>query len=195
MNATTIVNRLSPSVTDMIRMDHAHVQSAFHRYQPEDSPRSRQAIVNTACLEIEIHAELEEEIFYPAMREVAKDNALVDKSAAEHAEMRRLVKELRVMDPMNPGYSDTFMALMREMLHHAADEETLLLPDAERLLGDRLGELGAEMTRRRLQLAAPHASEIAVNTVRAFPAMSVLLGAGALVAGTYLFRRSFSRFV
>ena len=98
------------------------------------------------------------------------------------------------MDPMNPDYTDTFMTLMRDMLHHAADEETLLLPDAERLLGDRLGELGAEMTRRRLQLAAPHASEIAVNTVRAFPAMSVLLGAGAVVAGTYLFRRSLSRF-
>ncbi len=192
MNA--LMNRLSPSVTDLIRMDHAHVQSAFHRYQPGDPPRSRQAIVNTACLEIQIHAQLEEEIFYPAMRSLVKDNALIDKSFAEHREMRRLVSELRGMDPMNPGYTDTFMTLMRDVLHHAADEETLLLPDAERLLGERLGELGAEMTRRRLQLAAPHASEIAVNTVRAFPAMSVLLGAGALVAGTYLFKRSFSRF-
>jgi len=192
MNA--IMKRLSPSVTDMIRMDHAHVQSAFHRYHPDDSPRSRQAIVNTACLEIEIHAQLEEEIFYPAMRALVKDNALVDKSLTEHCEMRQLVSELRGMDALNPGYTDTFMTLMRDVLHHAADEETQLLPEAERLLGDRLGELGAEMTRRRLQLAAPHASEIAVNTVRAFPAMSVLLGAGALVAGTYLFRRSFSRF-
>jgi hemerythrin superfamily protein len=191
MNA--IMNRLSPSVTDMIRMDHTHVQWAFHRYEPDASPRSRQAIVNTVCLEIEIHAQLEEEIFYPAMRAFVAENPLLEKSFSDHHEMRRLVVELRGMDPMNPAYSRAFMDLMRDVLHHAADEETLLLPEAERLLGERLGELGAQMTKRRLQLAAPHASEIAVNTVRAFPAMSVLLGAGALVAGTYLFRRSLSR--
>jgi hypothetical protein len=69
----------------------------------------------------------------------------------------------------------------------------MLLPEAERLLADRLGELGALMTKRRLQLAAPHASEIAANTARALPAMSMLLAAGTVIAGTYLFRRSFTR--
>jgi len=188
----SIMSKLSPSVTDMIRMDHTHVQSAFHRYEPGASARTRQAIVNTACLEIEIHAQLEEEIFYPAMRALSTDNDLLDKSLPEHREMRRLAGELRGMDPMSATYTSTFMKLMRDVLHHVADEETTLLPDAERLLGDRLGELGAQMTKRRLQLAAPHASEIAVNTARAFPAMSMLLAAGTVVAGTYLFRRSFA---
>ena len=189
----SFLNKLSPSVTDMIRMDHAHVQSAFHRYQPGATARTRQAIVNTVCLEIEIHAQLEEEIFYPAMRALSTENELLDKSLPEHREMRRLAGELRGMDPMSATYNSTFMKLMRDVLHHVADEETMLLPDAERLLGERLGELGAQMTKRRLQLAAPHASEIAVNTARAFPAMSMLLAAGTVVAGTYLFRRSFAR--
>jgi hypothetical protein len=191
MNA--LVERLSPSVTDMIRMDHSHVQAAFHRFQPGGPAKTRQAIVHMACLEIEIHAQLEEEIFYPAMRALSSESALLDKSFPEHREMRRLVAELRGMDPMNPAYDSTFLELMRNVLHHVADEETMLLPEAERLLADRLGELGALMTKRRLQLAAPHASEIAANTARALPAMSMLLAAGTVIAGTYLFRRSFTR--
>jgi hypothetical protein len=83
--------------------------------------------------------------------------------------------------------------LMRDVLHHVADEETTLLPDAERLLGDRLGELGAQMTKRRLELAAPRAGEIAVNTVRGMPASSMLVAAGALIAGTYIVKRAFGR--
>jgi hemerythrin superfamily protein len=189
----SITSTVSPSITDMIRMDHTHVISTFHQYDIDSSPQTKQALVNTACLSLEIHAQLEEEIFYPAMRACAADTPVVEKSIPEHNEMRRLIGELRAMDPTNPLYDQTFMELMRDVLHHVADEETTLLPDAERLLGDRLGELGAQMTKRRMQLAAPHAGEIAVNTVRGMPKTSILVAAGALVAGTYLMRRRYSR--
>jgi hemerythrin superfamily protein len=191
MNALT--NTLSPSITNMIRMDHTHVLSTFHQYEMDSSPQTKQALVNTACLSLEIHAQLEEEIFYPAMREFAADIPMVQKSIPEHDEMRRLISELRGMQPTDPNYDQTFMQLMRDVMHHVADEETTLLPDAERLLADRLGELGAQMTKRRLQLAAPRAGEIAANTIRGLPTTSVLVAAGAVLAGTYLVRRAFTR--
>jgi hypothetical protein len=97
------------------------------------------------------------------------------------------------MKPADPAYDQTFMQLMRDVMHHVADEETTLLPDAERLLPDRLGELGAQMTKRRLQLAAPRAGEIAVNTMRGLPTSSMLVAAGAVLAGTYFARRAFAR--
>ena len=188
-----LMSKLSPTATNMIRMDHTHVLATFHQYETDTSPQTKQALVASACLALEIHAQLEEEIFYPALRAVAGDNAVLEKSPSEHAEMRRLIGELRGMAPSDPAYDRTFMQLMRDVIHHVADEETVLLPEAERLLADKLGELGAEMTKRRLQLAAPRAGEFALNTVRTMPASTMLMTAGAVIAGTYLLRRAFTR--
>lgn len=189
----SVMNSLSPSITNMIRMDHTHVLTTFHQYEAGTNPKTKQALVNTACLALEIHAQLEEEIFYPAMRSVAGDRGALDKSVPEHDEIRRLIASLRAMEPTDAAYDQTFLSLMRDVMHHVADEETTLLPEAERLLADRLGELGAQMTRRRLELTAPRAGELASNAIRAFPTSSMLVAAGAVLAGTYLAKRSFGR--
>ena len=73
------------------------------------------------------------------------------------------------------------MALMRLVMHHVADEETLVLPAAERLLPERLGEIGLRMTRRRIELVAPRSGEIALNMGRAASGNKLLL-AGCTVA-------------
>ena len=169
-----------PTVTNMIRADHTHVLATFHQYEIDTSPGTKQALVNTICLALEVHAQLEEEIFYPAMRQVAGDAGVVGKSVPEHDEMRRLIGRLRGMNPGDAGYDATVMELMRDVMHHVADEETILLPDAERQLADRLEDLGATMTKRRLELIAPKTLEIAWNTARSLPASNVLMGAGVL---------------
>lgn len=190
MNA--LMNRLTPSATHMIRMDHTHVLATFHQYEMDASTRTKEALAKTICLALEIHAQLEEEIFYPAMRDA--DPQQVEKNYPEHGEMKRLIAQLRATEPGTPEYDGTFMQLMRDVIHHVADEETILLPDAERLLGaDRLGELGAQMTRRRLELSAPRAGEMAMNTVRGMPASTMIMAAGALLAGTYLVTHAMRR--
>lgn len=186
----SLKSTLSPSITNMIRMDHTSVLEIFHQYEIDSRPRTKKALVDSACLALEIHAQLEEEIFYPAMRTVESDQAVLEKSVPEHDEMRRLIAQLRAMDASSPGYDDTFMQLMRDVLHHVADEETTLLPDAERLLADRLGDLGADMTQRRLELSAPRVGEFASNAVRGFPTSSMLVAAGAVLAGTYFAKRA-----
>lgn len=181
---------LSPSITNLIRMDHGHVLATFHQFRAGTSEGKKQALVESACLALEIHAQLEEEIFYPALRELAQDTVIVEKSFPEHAEMRRLITQLRAMPPADISYDDTFMELMRDVMHHVADEETTLLPAAERLLGDRLGELGAEMTRRRVQLMASRVGELASNTARSFPESAMVMVSGAVAAPAYLLGRS-----
>jgi len=188
MNTTDILAKLSPSITKMIRMDHTHVMATFHRFQAESSPARKQAIVKAVCLALEIHAQLEEEIFYPALRDVDGNNQVLAKAKPEHDEMKRLIAELREMEAEDAGYDDKFLELMRDVIHHVADEESVLLPAAERLLADRLSELGAQMTKRRLQLATPHAGEMAAATARAMPAGTMLV-AGGLIAGAYLISR------
>lgn len=121
------------------------------------------------------------------------DAALVDKSLPEHAEMKRLMERLRGMQTGDPLYDDSVMELMRGVLHHVADEETRLLPDAERALGDKLKDLGADMAKRRLELAIPRASEIARDAIRAFPAMSLFVAVFAGIAGGYMVKRATDR--
>jgi hemerythrin superfamily protein len=186
-----MIKRMSPSAVTMIRMDHTHALMTFHRYHVDTSPGRKRAIVETLSLALDIHAALEEEIFYPAMRSIDPD--LVDKSIPEHGEMKRLIGELHRMRPEDRAYDTTVMDLMREVIRHVADEETKMLPDAERVLGERrLSELGAEMTRRRMQLAAPRTTEIAVNSIRSYPA-ATLAFTGMVALGGLLAARAFSR--
>lgn len=191
MNAVT---RLTPSITTMIRMDHTHVMTLFHRYKPDSSPGRKRALVSNACLALEIHAQLEEEVFYPALRGVMSGDEFLDKSVPEHDRMRQLIAELRERAGSNGSgehttYDDKFLDLMRIVIHHVADEETRLLPTAERLLPERLGELGLVMTKRRVELLKPHAGELAATTVRSFPAGAALLTVGAVALGAMLFSR------
>ena len=190
MNA--LVKRVTPSITTMIRMDHSHVLALFHRYRPDSSASRKRALVTNACLALEVHAQLEEELFYPALSSVMAEDPIFQKSAPEHAEMRRLVSDLRERagggSVGDLSYDDKFLKLMRIVIHHVADEETTLLPMAERLLGvDQLSELGAQMTRRRIELIKPHAGEFAVTAARSFPvgaaAGAALLAAGAIALG------------
>jgi len=187
----TIMNRFSPGAITQIRMDHSHALMTFHKYHIDTSPSRKRAIVETLSLALSIHATLEEEIFYPAMRSIDPD--LVDRSIPEHGEMKRLIEELHQLRPEDRSYDATVMQLMRDVIRHVADEETKLLPDAERVLGeDRLCELGAQMTRRRMQLAAPHAGEIAVNTMRSYPGATIAF-TGILALGGLLVARALIR--
>lgn len=189
---TSLMSRLSPSVTNMIRLDHTHVISTFHQYKASAPSRVKKGLVATICTALEIHAQLEEEIFYPAAREVMEDD-LIRESLTEHNEMKRLTSLLSRMQPEAIDYDETVMALMRDVLHHVAEEETVVLPAAEQLLGDRLGELGAQMTKRRVQLVAPRSGEIALNMGRAASGNTAVLTVAALAAAGLLWARSSGR--
>ena len=166
-----------PSATDMIRADHTRVMALFHRYKANAGAMRKKALFAMIRGALLTHARIEEEIFYPAMR--ASGSTLLDELEPEHQEMRSLLAQLSGMQPDDPQYDQTFMEMMRAVMHHVADEETMLLTHAESVLEGRLGELGAQMARRRLELMAP----------RAAPASGWMVAAGALLAGLYLVRR------
>lgn len=185
-----ITNRLSPSATEMIRTDHSHVIDIFHQYKFDANPKTKQASVNKNCLIIEIHAQVEEEFFYPALRTIIGDNAVLRKSVPEHDELRHLIGKLRSMDPSDASYDETYMQLMRNVLHHVADEESVLLSAADHMLADQLQEIGMKMNKRKMQLMARHAGQLVSDRVRARPASSLLIAAGVALAGTVLARRT-----
>jgi hemerythrin superfamily protein len=189
MDTTAVLGKFSPPITKMIRLDHSHATVLAHKFSADASPDRKKAVVTAVCRALEVHAQLEEEIFYPAVREACGPNEVLDRSQPEHDEIKRLVSELRAMEPTDARYDETFHDMMRRVMHHVADEEAVVLPMAEKAMdSQRLASLGAQMTRRRMQLVAPHAGEMATATARAMPAGTMWI-AGGLLTGAYLLSR------
>jgi hypothetical protein len=126
------------------------------------------------------------------MRLRATDQKVMEKSEPEHMEMRSIIHELRNTDPRDSRHDDLVFKLMRDVVHHVADEETVLLPEAEQTLSrDRLSELGVQMTKRRLELVGPKAGKIASNTAVGFSGSTAALVVG--VASALFAARAFTR--
>lgn len=187
------LNKLSPSITDMIRFDHSHVLVTFHQYTSTTKPTVKKALAETICDALEIHATLEEEIFYPAMRALEGSDPVLDKSKPEHDKMRAQIAELRNTRPLDLRHDEILHQLMRDVMHHVADEETVLLPEAERSFSaDRLNELGAQMTKRRLELLKPKVGKIAANTAVGFSSSTTAIVVGlasAMMAARFIQKR------
>jgi hemerythrin superfamily protein len=188
------MSKLSPSITDMIRFDHSHVLVTFHQYTTTTRASVKKALADTICDALDMHATLEEEVFYPVLRRLNANEPVIQKSEPEHDEMRRMIEELRATRPADERHDTLVHDLMRDVLHHVADEETVLLPEAERLLSkDRLSELGSAMTRRRLELLKPKAGKLAKNTAIGFSGSTtaIVVGlAGALMAARFVTRKA-----
>lgn len=164
------------SATDMIRADHSRVMMVFHRYDPASRPAVRRALVESICIALDMHADLEEQILYPAARDAQEPT--IDKNLSEHAEIKRLITTLRSFHPDDAQFEPAFMELMALVMHHVADEETRILPALDRLPRDTLRELSARMWRRRSELMMQNFGAIASNKVRAAPGTF-----GAILAG------------
>jgi Hemerythrin HHE cation binding domain/Protein of unknown function (DUF3618) len=186
--ATRASKWAGPEITTLIRLDHTHVLAAFRRYRSRLSGARKRALVANACLGLELHAQLEEEIFYAALFAEGAAAGELDQSIAEHDEMRSLIQRLRQMSPQDANYDGVLCELIRKALHHVADEETTLLPLAEVRLKGQLRELGWKMTVRRLELLKPHMGEAATTTAMTFPLLTGVVVAGLCTVGWLLFR-------
>ena len=171
-----------PSITTVIRFDHAHVLAAFRRYRTYlPGPRKRAMVANIS-LALEVHAQLEEEIFYTALFAAGWSTDELDKGITEHDQMQSLIQRLRELTPREAEFDRTFHELIRLVLHHIADEETTLLPFAEVHLRDHLQKLGWQMSARRLQLLKSHKTRAVVTTAVTFPIATTVLMLGTVYA-------------
>ena len=137
-----------------LRADHARVRALFHAFAMLDPAQEteRERLVDELCQELLLHARLEEELFYPALRTLADDSLLED-AALEHDSAQELVNQLETLFPGDDYFDATVAVLAEEVAHHVAREETLLFPLLSRAgLDDVL--LGERLRARRLQLEA-----------------------------------------
>ena len=106
--------------------------------------RSRRRI----CKELTVHAQLEEEIFYPAVREGIDGDALMNEAMVEHAEAKGLIAQIQAMQASNPMYEALMTVLGENIEHHIEEEQKDMFPKVKKLNLD-LEELGLEMAGRK----------------------------------------------
>jgi Hemerythrin HHE cation binding domain len=133
--------------------DHRKVRKIFDEFKKLKSGdvEKKEDLVRTACTELSIHAMLEEEIFYPAVREKLDETGLIDEAEVEHAVAKQLIGELEEMTPEEELYDAKFTVLGEYVNHHVAEEEKEIIPQAKKAKVD-MQALGKKIQQRRQEL-------------------------------------------
>ncbi len=134
----------------ILMKDHDTVKDLFHRFEKSDSAREKERIIAEALTELKIHAVIEEEIFYPAVRKhVGKD--LMNEADEEHHVARVLIAELDRDGRGNDHRDAKFTVLSESVRHHIKEEEGDMMPKAKGVDMD-FEALGQQMLERKRQL-------------------------------------------
>jgi hemerythrin HHE cation binding domain-containing protein len=137
----------------LLREDHRKVQDLFKEFDAAERAEDKKRIVTQVIQELEVHSQIEEEIFYPAVRrEADPDDAIMDEAEEEHHVVDTIIEELRRMQPRAKNYDAKFKVLAENVKHHIQEEETMMLPKAAELGGSRMAELGGQMLLRKAEL-------------------------------------------
>jgi|SRR4051812_47250449 hypothetical protein len=130
--------------------DHDRVKALFHEFEKAKTSARKESIIAQAVTELKIHATLEEEIFYPTVREhVGKD--LMNEADEEHHVARVLIAELDHGRPSDDHRMAKFTVLTESVRHHIQEEEGEVLPKAKELKID-FEALGQRMLERKQSL-------------------------------------------
>lgn len=140
-----------PSATQLIRRDHKKVEGLFNKFEQAKKPDAKKRVCDQALQELDIHAKLEEEIFYPAVKKHVGDEELVEEAKEEHQQVKEMMRELRKMNVEGEDFDEKFSELVEAVQHHVEEEEGEMLPKVEESDMD-LSEIGEQMTERREEL-------------------------------------------
>ena len=165
---------------EMLSQDHETVKTLFTNCERTDPGVKRKLLAEEIFKNLQLHAQLEEEIFYPAIREHlgSEGGTLVREAYREHGEMKELIGQLEQMDYGQQPFIDRLRALRDHVVAHAEKEEERMFPLVETNLP--MGELAFAMDKRRVQLMlqTPAPSVIAM-----FALGMVGIGAAILLFG------------
>lgn len=144
---------LTASETDAINIlkkDHDKVKELFEQFEDATDLRTKRKIVAEALMELKVHAAIEEEIFYPAVRPELDDKIMTE-ADEEHHVAKVLIAELDEMDGKESHYDAKFKVLAENIRHHIKEEERDMFPKARGLSLD-MESLGKKLLARKEQL-------------------------------------------
>ena len=142
---------------ELLDADHVAVKHLFVEYArlavAGDPAGERQAYAQKICSELTVHAQIEEEIFYPALRRAIDAPELLDEAQAEHQDAREMIAQIEAMAAPDAAMDDLVAKLAAAIEHHVKEERTLLFPKARASTVD-LAALGQQLRQRQQELEA-----------------------------------------
>jgi iron-sulfur cluster repair protein YtfE (RIC family) len=146
-------------VLQLLKKDHAEVMKLFQRFHGNGG-RGRKAVVNKICQELEVHTEVEEELFYPAVREEgdAELRRMVDEAIQEHGRAKQQIQAIRGMsgddsDDDEGRLEGMIATLEQDIEHHVTEEEGEMFPRVQEAMEDRRrSDLGRRVRERKGEL-------------------------------------------
>ena len=139
--------------TSMLRADHKKVAGLFDAFEKTKSAARKKKIVSEICMELTVHATLEEEIYYPAVKAALKDHELVPEATVEHGSVKDLIAQVKDVEPDGEMYDARVKVMGEFVKHHVKEEQNEMFPKAKKTKLDMIA-LGAQMAARKAELMA-----------------------------------------
>ena len=153
--------RRKPDALRMLKDDHDKVKGLFEKFQNARRDDERKGeIAQTICKELTVHAQLEEEIFYPAVREAIDDDDVMNEAVVEHGSAKELIAEIEKMSPDEDMFDAKVKVLGEFVSHHIREEQNEMFPQVRKTDLD-LNALAERMRSRKQQLVGDEAEEAA----------------------------------
>jgi hemerythrin superfamily protein len=143
----------TPNAINMLTEDHAKVRKMFKQFEKmkEGDETEKAELVRQICMELTVHAQLEEEIFYPAARDAIEEQDLLDEAEVEHTSAKQLIAELEGMRPGDELYDAKVTVLGEYVDHHIKEEEKQIFPKVKKAKLD-MEDMAEQMETRKGQL-------------------------------------------
>jgi hemerythrin-like domain-containing protein len=148
-------SRSQPLAIELLMSDHRKVEDLFERYEAEKEgdDDTKRAIAERVCGELTVHAQVEEELFYPWLRENLDedDMEMVEEAQVEHNGAKDLIAQIQGASDIDAAYDAKVKVLSEYIKHHVKEEENEIFPEVSSQK-EELDELGQEMAARKSEL-------------------------------------------
>jgi hemerythrin superfamily protein len=135
----------------LLRADHQLVQGLFDQFEKTRSEERKSALAEQICNELTIHAQVEEEIFYPAAREAIREKELIGEATVEHQSAKELIAQIENGQSGDELFDAKVKVLGEYVKHHIKEEQNELFPQVRKTKLD-LKELGERLQARKTEL-------------------------------------------
>ena len=142
-----------PLALELLASDHRKVEDLFEQYESEKEgdDETKRGIAEQICGELTAHAQLEEELFYPWLKENMDEMDKVEEAYVEHAGAKDLIAQIQAATEIDDTYDAKVKVLSEYIKHHVKEEENEIFPEVADQK-DELDELGQELTARKAEL-------------------------------------------
>lgn len=144
---------------DLLDADHVAVKKLFTAYKKlcdaHASSDEKEKIATQICQALTVHAQIEEEIFYPQVREAINDDALLDEAEVEHGTAKDLMAQLADMSPDDDLYDAKVTVLGEYIDHHVQEERDEMFVKARKAHLDLMA-IADELRERKMELMEEH---------------------------------------